>query len=149
MDFYERLSDFLLNQLELKSAFPNDSNEGFITFEPISNNERGIAILDAPSTTNQRYFDRSRVYDWSVQVVVKNIDQQQAFSDAMSIYQECDDLPRPKKDGLLTIISSNDSFELLSASGYTMPRMIEKTVHNAYVYSFLLKFDLFINAKKG
>lgn len=149
MDFYERLSEHLLKQLSLKSALVSSSNKPYITFEPIQDNVKGIALLDAPSTTNLRYFDRSRTYEWSVQVVVKNTNQQHAFNDAMAIYQECDDLPRPNKEtgGIFTILSKNDSFELLTARGYTMPRMTEKTEHNVYIYSFLIKFDLYIKAK--
>lgn len=149
MDFYERLSELLLSKLSLKSALEGKNKKTYITFEPIQDNEKGIALLDAPSIINLRYLDKSKIYEYSVQVFVKNTNQQQAFLDAMAIYQHCDDLPRKDNETgeLITVISKSGSFEFVSGKGYTMPRMIEKTVHNAYIYSFLLNFELFIDAK--
>lgn len=139
MDFYERLSELLLKKLALKSALTGSNKKPYITFEPISDNEKGVALLDAPSTTNLRYLDKSKMYDYAVQVVVKNKNQQQAMLDAMAIYQLCD---RNIEQNELK--SKNDSFDFDASRGYTMPRMIEKTEHNAYIYSFLIKFDLYI-----
>lgn len=149
MDFFERLSEHLLEKLEFQSATVNSEGKKEISFKPLEDNELGIAVLDAPSSTNNRYFDRARSYEWMVQILVKNTNQQQAFLDAMAIYQHCDDLPRKnnKTGELITIISENRSFQFISGKGYTMPRMIEKTAHNAYIYSFLLNFELFIDAK--
>ena len=139
MDCYECLSEALLSRLSLKSALTGSNKKPYITFEPIQDNDKGIALLDAPSTTDLRYLDKSKIYDYSVQVVVKNKNQQQAMLDAMAIYQLCDD-----KDEPLVLKSKNNSFEFVTSRGYTMPRMIEKTTSNAYIYSFLVKFDLYI-----
>lgn len=139
MDFYECLSEALLNKLSLKSALLDGKKKPYITFEPIQDNEKGIALLDAPSTTNTRYLDKSKTYKWSVQLVVKNKNQQLAMLDAMAIYQLCDDKEQP-----LELKSLNDSFVFVSSRGYTMPRMIEKTTSNAYIYSCLINFELYI-----
>lgn len=146
MDFYEGLSELLLSQLSLKSALVDGKKRPYITFEPIQDNDKGIALLDAPSTPNLRYLDRSKSYDWMVQVMVKNKNQHQAMLDSHAIYELCDDLPRlvTETGEIITVKSKNKSFELIHSKGYTLPRMIDKTEHNAYIYSFLLKFELYI-----
>ncbi|MHC5217153.1 phage tail terminator protein [Enterococcus sp. LJL128] len=145
MDFYERTAEHLLNQLTLESVGENDLGEKEIIFRPLTNYEKGIAILDAPSETDIRFLDRSRSYNINFLVSVKNKDQQIARRDAFLIYQELDDLPRPAEDGnLQTILSGTNSFMLRTCEGVLLPQLQEVTEEDAFVYSLQAKANLFI-----
>lgn len=138
MDFYDSLATFLKENLVLASI-----NE-HILFEPPVNNEKDISILDAPSTNDSRYYNTDTTYNLVVQILVKNTNQHTAYSEAMMIYQLLDMLPLKTDKDALTIKSNNNSFIFNSSEGYTLPRMIEKTNHNAYIYSMLVKASILI-----
>lgn len=138
MDFYESLSKFLTDNLVLTSI--NDR----ILFEPSFNNDKDISILDAPSSNDSRYYNTDTTYHLVVQIHVKNTNQHTAYQESMQIYQLLDMLPIMKNGKLLTIKSQNSSFIFNSSEGYTLPRKIEKTEHDAYIYSMLIKASILI-----
>lgn len=138
MDFYESLSKFLTDNLVLTSI--NDR----ILFEPSINNDKDISILDAPSSNDSRYYNTDTTYHLVVQILVKNTNQHTAYQESMQIYQLLDMLPIVKNGKLLTIKSENSSFIFNSSEGYTLPRKIEKTEHDAYIYSMLIKASILI-----
>lgn len=138
MDFYESLSKFLTDNLVLTSI--NDR----ILFEPSFNNDKDISILDAPSSNDSRYYNTDTTYHLVVQILVKNTNQHTAYQESMQIYQLLDMLPIVKNGKLLTIKSENSSFIFNSSEGYTLPRKIEKTEHDAYIYSMLIKASILI-----
>lgn len=138
MDFYESLSKFLTDNLILTSI--NDR----ILFEPSFNNDKDISILDAPSSNDSRYYNTDTTYHLVVQILVKNTNQHTAYQESMQIYQLLDMLPIMKNGNLLTIKSENSSFIFNSSEGYTLPRKIEKTEHDAYIYSMLIKASILI-----
>lgn len=138
MDFYESLSKFLTDNLVLTSI--NDR----ILFEPSFNNDKDISILDAPSSNDSRYYNTDTTYHLVVQILVKNTNQHTAYQESMQIYQLLDMLPIMKNGKLLTIKSENSSFIFNSSEGYTLPRKIEKTEHDAYIYSTLIKASILI-----
>lgn len=138
MDFYESLSKFLTDNLFLTSI--NDR----ILFEPSFNNDKDISILDAPSSNDSRYYNTDTTYHLVVQILVKNTNQHTAYQESMQIYQLLDMLPIMKNGKLLTIKSQNSSFIFNSSEGYTLPRKIEKTEHDAYIYSMLIKASILI-----
>ncbi|MDT1944333.1 minor capsid protein [Carnobacterium maltaromaticum] len=138
MDFYESLSKFLTDNLVLTSI--NDR----ILFEPSFNNDKDISILDAPSSNDSRYYNTDTTYHLVVQILVKNTNQHTAYQESMQIYQLLDMLPVVKNGKLLTIKSENSSFIFNSSEGYTLPRKIEKTEHDAYIYSMLIKASILI-----
>lgn len=138
MDFYESLSKFLTDNLVLTSI--NDR----ILFEPSFNNDKDISILDAPSSNDSRYYNTDTTYHLVVQILVKNTNQHTAYQESMQIYQLLDMLPIVKNGKLLTIKSENSSFIFNSSEGYTLPRKIEKTEHDAYLYSMLIKASILI-----
>lgn len=143
MDFYESLAKFLNDHLELTSI------NGRILFDASTNNEKDICILDAPSANGARYYNNDTTYNMVVQIIVKNTDQHTAYLEAMQIYQLLDMLPINGNKGLLTIESQNDSFIFNASEGYTLPRKIEKTEHNVYIYSMLIKADILIKNIRG
>lgn len=138
MDFYESLSKFLTDNLVLTSI--NDR----ILFEPSFNNDKDISILDAPSSNDSRYYNTDTTYHLVVQILVKNTNQHTAYQESMQIYQLLDMLPIVKNGKLLTIKSENSSFIFNTSEGYTLPRKIEKTEHDAYIYSMLIKASILI-----
>lgn len=138
MDFYESLSKFLTDNLVLTSI--NDR----ILFEPSFNNDKDISILDAPSSNDSRYYNTDTTYHLAVQILVKNTNQHTAYQESMQIYQLLDMLPIMKNGKLVTIKSQNSSFIFNSSEGYTLPRKIEKTEHDAYIYSMLIKASILI-----
>lgn len=143
MDFYESLAKFLNDHLELTSI------NGHILFDASTNNEKDICILDAPSANGARYYNNDTTYNMVVQIIVKNTEQPIAYSEAMQIYQLLDMLPIKVNKDFLTIESQNDSFIFNASEGYTLPRKIKKTEHNAYIYSMLIKADILIKNRKG
>lgn len=147
MDFQDSLAAYLLGNLDLKCPRVNSKGIQIIDFKGIGNNETGVAIIDAPSSTSQRYFNHDRGYDALYQVVVKSRDQKLARDEAFLIYQDLDDLPRFEDGDLRTINSDNESFILRVCEGNSLPRFFEETDHNAYIYTFTIRANLEINKK--
>ncbi|MDF0480267.1 minor capsid protein [Vagococcus sp. PNs007] len=147
MDIYERVSEHLLKTVQLASISHDEQGRPLIYLRPIPDNECGIALLDAPSGTDERYQNRDVIYRVSMQIIVKNKQQEVAYQDAMAIYYELDNLPRfDTKGNYLTIES--DCFQLIVCEGYTLPRLIEQTEHGAYLYTLLAKATIMIQPKR-
>ncbi|MBL1229954.1 hypothetical protein IW492_11990 [Enterococcus sp. BWB1-3] len=145
MDFYEKIAEYLLKQLDIDSASLNKQGEKEIIFRPLTNQEKGIAILDEPSETEIRFLDHSRYYNVNFQVSIKNSDQKKARQESYLIYQELDDFPRPDINGeLLTVVSDSGSFILRSCEGVQLPQLLEITDNEEFIYILKIKANLLI-----
>lgn len=88
-----------------------------------------IAIRQTPSSPEGRYYNGSRVDEFSFQLLVKHQNAQTAINTTQSITDYL--------DGLTDVVSGDGSFELQNIEVYTLPNWVETTGSKEEVYTAL------------
>jgi len=128
MDFLERLIEYV----EGLSFMPSNIKIGLF-----DENGNSVAIRPTPSTINERYVEKSKIYPYSFQVLVHNKSNVFAYEVSQKLLGVLDTLDKE------LIQSSNNSFELLSIRCTTTPNFVQKTGYG-YLWTMMFEAELFV-----
>ncbi|EIJ79112.1 hypothetical protein PB1_16184 [Bacillus methanolicus PB1] len=127
MDFLDRLKEFLQANVTLNTP---------IVFGILDSATSSIAIRQTPSSVLNRYSDQGKTFEFSFQVLVKDINHKKAYDTIQAIFEALDGLSNN------AITSADGSFVFINCECYTLPNFVEKTTHNEYIYSSIFKAEL-------
>lgn len=128
MDFLDRLVEYL----EGFSFMPS-----LIKIGLYDENKNSVALRPTPSTINERYIEKSKVYPYAFQVLIHNESNTVAHATSQQLLSVLDFLD----EGLIQ--SSNNSFELLSIRCTTTPNFVQKTGYG-YLWTIMFEAELFV-----
>lgn len=128
MDFLDRLIEYLQGF----SFMPSIIKVGLY-----DENENSVAIRPTPSSINERYIEKSKVYPYSFQVLVHNRSNAVAHASAQQLLGVLDMIDKD-------IIQSNqNAFEVLSIRCTTTPNFVQKTGYG-YLWTMIFEAELFM-----
>lgn len=114
MDFLDRLKEYL----EGLSFTPATINIGLYQADGDD-----IAIRPSPSNISERHIDKGKIYPFAFQVLVHHKNNLTGYQTSQDLLSKLDNLASD------AIISSNNSFAMVSFHCTTSPRFVEKTSH--------------------
>jgi Bacteriophage minor capsid protein len=127
MDFLDRVKEFLQARVTLNAP---------IIFGVLDSSTSSIAIRQTPSSVLNRYSDRGKTFEFSFQVLVKDINHKKAYDTIQAIFEALDGLPND------SIQSQDGSFSFIKCECYTLPNFVEKTGQNEYIYTAIFHAEL-------
>lgn len=132
MDFLDRLK----SHIESLSFTPSTIDIGLYQEDGDS-----LAIRPAPSTIDERYMERGKIYPYSFQVLSHNRNNYTAYQTTEELVSRLDNLDAR------AIASSDGSFVLVSMQCTTTPNFVEKTSYGV-LWTAMFEADLYIGGNQ-
>lgn len=111
MDFLERLK----KHTEDLSYAPDT-----ILIGAYNEDSNSIAIRPTPNSIDTRYMSKGKIYPFSFQILVHHENNLTAYTISQQLLKEYEELTT-------SIVSTNDSYTLLTIKCTTLPNVVEKT----------------------
>lgn len=126
MDFLDRLKDYI----DGLQYTPSNTKIGLY-----SEDGNDIAINPSPSSIDDRYLSKDKVYPFSFQILVHHKNNFTAYQIIQELFSDL--------DNLVDIYSENNSFILLDIKCTTTPNFVEETSHGV-LYTAIFEAELYI-----
>lgn len=126
MDFIERLKE----HIEDKQYTPQTISIGLY-----NKNGDSIGLIQSPSSIDERYMERGKIYPFNFQLLVHHINNYIAYQTIQKLFLDLDNLN--------DIYSRDNSFKLLEIKCTTTPNFVEETNHGV-LYTSMFEAELYI-----
>lgn len=127
MDFLDRIIDYIEDNVVIEKN---------IRIGKLEQNSSAISIRPTPGSVPNRYVDDDKIREYNFQILIKDTNQLKVIQKTEEITSLLDGL---KSNG---IVSSNNSFRLVSCKVYVPPNYVEETDREEYIYTAMFTAEL-------
>ena len=127
MDFLNRVIDYIEDNIFLENS---------IKIGKLGQSSHAISIRPTPGSVPNRYVDEDKIREYNFQILIKDTNQFEVIEKIEEVTSLLDGLKRND------IVSSNNSFRLVSCKVYVPPNYVQETDREEYIYTAMFVAEL-------